>query len=179
MFMKIFVCRNDSPNSRSSRALALSDKLYRFVKEGLREDVNESVEVIASECDEAADSIYASKIVDIDHGDDISLRSVHRQVFGKEPEFTNYTTSFVGTLDYIFFSSSTTAAEAVFVYPKALDDALDSAREIGEASVDVRENEDLAIMETRAQEAKPPYPNDAWPSDHLLIKATLLLSCES
>lgn len=70
------------------------------------------------------------------------LQSAYALAHGEEPEFTNYTASFVGTLDYVFFLDADGGLR------------LDSV-----AKVPVRER------------VLPALPNKTFPSDHVPIKA--------
>ena len=43
---------------------------------------------------------------------DIPMKSCYHEVFGKEPDFTNYTDHYTGCLDYIWFTSHILPLEA-------------------------------------------------------------------
>eukprot|EP00475_Leptophrys_vorax_P005072 TRINITY_DN13053_c0_g3_i1.p1 TRINITY_DN13053_c0_g3~~TRINITY_DN13053_c0_g3_i1.p1 ORF type:complete len:448 (+),score=111.33 TRINITY_DN13053_c0_g3_i1:135-1478(+) len=64
------------------------------------------------------------------------------QVEGKEPEFTNFTATFKGTLDYIFYSAGSLELKEILPLPKRTD-----------------------------FEKYVALPNERWPSDHLLLLA--------
>lgn len=42
-----------------------------------------------------------------------SLGSGYKSVLGKEPDFTNFTEGFIGTLDYLFYDEKHASAEGV------------------------------------------------------------------
>ena len=94
----------------------------------------------------------------------IPLISVHKQMTGQEPNYTNYTTTFIGTLDYIFVSSITTCVHSVHVYPMSKCDDIET-NDAG--SINTNE----VMMEQSL--SMPPYPNETWPSDHLLMKSNI------
>jgi hypothetical protein len=91
---------------------------------------------------------------------------------GLEPKCTNWTTDYIGsvspslslshtgsrTLDYIFFSPEC-SVQSAHIYPLTVT---------GESSEDPLRRGDLPIPPSRG-----PYPNVSWPSDHLLLEATL------
>lgn len=79
----------------------------------------------------------------------IKLASVYKEVTGSEPKFTNYTDHYTGCLDYIWVSSSLIVPAKVSVLP--------SESEI-ESCGDMR------------------LPNPKYPSDHLALDCTVLIS---
>ena len=80
----------------------------------------------------------------------------------KEPNYTNKTRTFEGTLDYIFFSRALTMHNI-----ESADDK-DNVRKIGQNLV-CRSGDVCLPSEDNG---KGPYPNEFWWSDHLPIVAT-------
>jgi len=77
----------------------------------------------------------------------VPLASAYAAIQGAEPEFTNYTRTFRGTLDYIWFDQSTLRCAAVAPVPPV----------------------------EQLTRAGPALPNPQYPSDHVILVADFLL----
>lgn len=81
----------------------------------------------------------------------LRLRSAFYLVHGKEPNFTNVNGTYQGTLDYIFIGGALSARNATVSNHMSSEPILNEVRSC---------------------------PNEYWPSDHMLVRADLIMSLE-
>lgn len=115
-----------------------SSSVYQFLSEGTVDRNHEDLAVDPMKVLPDSDNIIHS----------VDLSSVMVTAFGSEPEFTNYTKSFKGTLDYIWYTPGRLRVLAVTNIPQEGD-----ITEHGEA-----------------------LPSVTYPSDHIMLSADMCLA---
>jgi len=85
------------------------------------------------------------------------LRSAYSAI-GNEPNFTNYTSNFVGVLDYLWYSPETLAATAILEIPD--EDVLLQAD---------WEPDSITGQEPKTHGERKGIPNTQWSSDHIAL----------
>lgn len=153
---QIYVCDSchkvywwsDSSKGSSTGAIKLARSIYSFVETSRRRHLAKHRQHDSDVAFENAVNCDPLGCIPPCRQEWLRLRSVHHSVHGKEPEFTNLNGSYRGTLDYIFIGGALSA--------------------IG-ASTDRHVSEDVFSDDSQL------YPNSHWPSDHLLLRADLVI----
>lgn len=172
---------NENQNSRSSRALSLADRLFTVIQDGLGlpvvgkviRDISGNVEdgcfSLHSEIIEQEESLLLPSPACADEGP-INCVSAYESLYRKEPAYTNWSENFRGTLDYVFVTPDWIVS-SVHVLPLQRQQMHESSEVFGSLCSPSDDHSGSPLMSVIGT----PLPNEVFPSDHLLIRATLHL----
>jgi len=99
-----------------------------------------------------------------------TLRSAYFSKHNHEPDVTNWSGDFRGTLDYIFISPSIHTVD-IACYPE-VEPLASKYSYSNEASALQLNSESIDCSKLRIHDCQP---SEHWPSDHMLLKATLAI----
>lgn len=140
-----------SPKGTSKAAIQRAETIYAFVEKSRRKHATRLREIESVEAFEEAINHDPLSSIPPCRQEWLRLRSAYHSVHGKEPQFTNLNGTYRGTLDYIFIGGALTAINA---------------------------GTDQHVLGSVSHDGDSLYPNSMWPSDHLLIRADLMIHTE-